>query len=329
MKIWRLSCLAAGLIVGLATPLLLAEVYLRTYPPGDALLFLGDQSPLAGPYKPDPVLGADYVSYQAFQAPNAAELAALGPLDDARHPTWAFFGNSFIRGRGMLADTARAALPGHRIFFLREALPIYLYVAQLRLLLRQGLRAERVFLGFMIQDLTPDFENPLALSRIVINPRGAITYRPLPDYPAIAVAVAHSRLALVGWARTKRYRYWDAASFVSPQVDDDVSRIASALGAIQREFGVPVTLILIPNQPQIYGRAGFAIQDRMTALFHRHEMDVFDARLVFASEENKSALFLPDGHLSSRGNELLLTALLDHLRRIGMRVGGLARVIHG
>ena len=329
MKIWRFSYLAAGLIVGLAVPLLLAEVYLRAFPPRDIWQFLGDAAPLSGPFVPDPVLGADYASYQAFQAPHAAELARLGSLDDVRRPTWAFFGNSFIRAPGMLADTARAALPRHRIFFLREAVPLYLYVAQLRWLLQQGLQAERVFFGFMTQDLTRDFENPMALSQIVINRRGAITYKPTPDHAAIAFAVAHSRLALGGWARTKRYRYSDAARFVSPQVEDDISRIASALGAVQREFGVPITLILIPNQPQIFGRAGFAVQDRLTALFRQHEMDVFDARLVFVSEENKSVLFLPDWHLSPRGNELLLAALLDHLRRIGMRVGGLARVVHG
>jgi len=315
MKTWRLLHLTAGLIVGFAVPMLLAEVYLRTFPPSAILLFLGDQSGLSGPYKPDPVLGADYVSYEVFYVRHADELAVLGPLNDTRRPTWAFFGNSFIRGRGMLADTARAALPDHRIFFLREALPIHLYVAQLRLLLRQGLRPQRIFFGFMTQDLTPDVDNPLALSQIAVNRRGGITYRPSPDHRAIAFAVAHSRLALLAWARTKRYRYWEAADFVSPQVNDDVSRIASALGAVQWEFGVPLTLILIPNQPQIFGRAGFAVQDRLTALFHQHEMDVFDARLMFASEENKSALFLPDWHLSPRGNDLLLAALLDHLRQ--------------
>jgi hypothetical protein len=329
MNIRQSFILAAGLVLGLAVPLLLAEIYLRAYPPTDILPFLGDESPLTGSFRPDPVLGADYVSYESFQASHAAPLAALGPLDDPRRPIWAFFGNSFIRAPGMLADTAKAALPDRRIFFLREARPIYLYVAQLRLLLRQGMRPERVFFGFMTEDLTPDIENPLALSRIVVNRHGAITYAPQPDLPSTAFAVTHSRLALVSWVRSKRYRYSDAMKFVSPVVEDDIGRITAALGAIQREFQVPVTLILIPNRTQLFGQAGYAVQNRLIELCRQQTVDVFDARSIFADAPDKPGLLLSDAHFNPRGNKLLLSGLLDHLRHIGMRIGGLARVVHG
>ena len=55
------------------------------------------------------------------------------------------FGNSFVQAAGMLGDTAQAELPDRQIFYLKRNEPIYLRVAQFRLLLVNGLRPERAF----------------------------------------------------------------------------------------------------------------------------------------------------------------------------------------
>ena len=77
---------------------------------------------------------------------------------------------------------------------------------------------------------------------------------------------------------------------------------------------MPVTVLLIPNREQIVGKSKFALQDSMIALCREQGLDWFDARNVFASVTEKQTIFLPDWHFTPRGNELLLSALLDHFK---------------
>src|SRR5262249_30922167 len=104
--------LAAGLL------LILAEGFLRLFPPRDLHQFLGEESPLTDVYKPAPASGVTSRDWDAFAVQNGKRLAPYLPLKhnpDAR-PTWAFFGNSFVQAPGMLADHARARVTDHRIF---------------------------------------------------------------------------------------------------------------------------------------------------------------------------------------------------------------------
>src|ERR671937_775564 len=112
---WLLS--AAGALVTVLGLAGLGELYLRRFPPKDLQPYLGDESPLTGPFVPDPDFGVAYRSWAAFRDDNAERLGEYLPLEhaaDAR-PVWAFFGNSFVQAPGMLADTARSGVPARRV----------------------------------------------------------------------------------------------------------------------------------------------------------------------------------------------------------------------
>lgn len=162
---WRfaLGCvLAVTLFAGFA------EGYLRLFPPRDLHPYLGESSPLTGIYRPDGDFGITYRDWEALAADNDDRLREYLPFEShaAGRPLWAFFGNSFVQAPGMLADTARQALPGTRVFNLgkNELLPLRL--AQVKLLLENGLRPERIFVALMPVDVLGLGEQPLATQRV-------------------------------------------------------------------------------------------------------------------------------------------------------------------
>jgi hypothetical protein len=86
--------IAAGVIAGLAVPLLLGEAFTRLRPPANIQAFLGDASPMTGIYRSDPVLRVNYRSPDLYRPAEAPRLSEI-PKNSAK-PTWAFFGVSFI-----------------------------------------------------------------------------------------------------------------------------------------------------------------------------------------------------------------------------------------
>jgi hypothetical protein len=318
--------LAAGFALGLAVPAALGEIHVRWRPPTDIVEYLGDEAPLRGAYRADPALGADYVAYEALRAEYADRLAELGPLDAAAAPTWAWFGNSFVQAPGMLGDAAQAALPRHRMFYLKRNEPMHLRVAQARQLLEAGLRAERIL--FVVLPLDAALYGARRLASLTVNPHGAITWRPRMPAPALAAAVAGSRLAFVGWVRSGRhaddpaFRPRDVMTRVAPSLRADLRAQLGALSEAARRHAVPVTLVLVPNREQILGSGGFALQDALADIGGSLRMDVFDARAVFAEPAARRDLFLPDWHFSPEGNRRLVAAILDHLRATGAAAPG-------
>lgn len=302
-------------MAGLAVPLLLAEVYARVRPPSDILEYLGEKSSLSGDFRPDPVLGADYRSYAVFQRENAGRLAELGPLDSAQ-PTWLWFGNSFVQAPGMLGDTAQAALPGTRMFYLRRNEPLNLRLAQARLLMDHGLRPQRLIFAFLPVDAAGLGWQPL--SSILVTSRGAVTYRVrMPAWP-LGTLAKHSRLAFVAWVRSGRrtsdpaFRAEQLGSVVLPSLAADLHTFTRVLGEISRKYGTSVTVLLIPNREQIFGKEGFALQDAVAGMCRGEGIDCFDARRMFVEADDKPSLFLPDWHFTARGNRMLLAGLLAH-----------------
>src|SRR5262245_32448159 len=130
----RRASFVLGLVSALAAVLLIGEAYARLSLPQDIRRHFGQGPAHNGIYRADPELSADYRSYEDFRADNAARLAELGALD-APIPTWLWFGNSFVQAPGMLADTARRAQPGKRIFNLQKNVDLPLRAAQARALL--------------------------------------------------------------------------------------------------------------------------------------------------------------------------------------------------
>ena len=316
IKLWRTRLrFGLGFSLGLAAPLLVAEIFVRLLPPSDIQAWLGENSQLADIYRPDPILGADYRSFEDFRRDYAARLGKLGPLDSAQ-PTWAWFGNSFVQAPDMLEETAQLELPGIRMFYLARNEPVNLRVVQVRLLLKNGLRSQRIVFALLPIDVAELGKQPLA--SILVTSHGAITYRVRNPGPPLDALLRVSRLATVAWVRSGRH-VWDrsfrptqVAWTLPPMLAGDLRKFMSVLGEASRKSAVPITVLLIPNREQIFGTAGFALQDAVAEMCRGERLDCFDARQVFGSATDKRSLFLPDWHFTPRGNRLLLTHLLAH-----------------
>jgi hypothetical protein len=302
-------------------PLLgLAELYLRLCPPRDLHAYLGEASPLTGPYRPDDDFGVTYRSWEAFCADNAERLQPFLPFHAGpdRRPVWAFFGNSFVQAPGMPAAHARQAVGDRRVFHLgrNELLPVRL--AQIRLLLENGLAPERIFVELMPVDLLPLGQQPLATYQV--TSRGALTYHPrLPGGPAGGL-VRHSQVAFTAWARAGRHRgnpQFRSRSLYR-RIDEpllgDLRRLFAHLARVARAHRVPVTVLLIPAWHQVLQGASFGFQDTLAGMLRQQGYDVFDPRDAFCRHPDRPGLFLPDKHFTPVGNRLLLAGLLDHVR---------------
>jgi hypothetical protein len=313
---------ALGFAGALCAAIMVAELHLRLWLPPDVREYFGDETAQDGIFRPDPLIGVDYRNYRAFADDNAQRLAALGPLDDST-PTWLFFGNSFVQAPGMLADTARAAMPDRRIFNLARNEHLSLRVAQARWLIAAGLRPERVFFVLLPHDLWHIGKRPLAF--IAVNARGAMGARlRLPDAPWDG-PIRSSRLAAVAWARIgwaagdPAFKPRMVAERPSRRVAEDLDRLFAVLGEIGQRHSIPVTVITLPNREQIYGQSPFGFQAAIDDLARRHGLDHYDAREPFVSAANKAMLFEPDAHFSPYGNRLLLAGLVAHLAALETR----------
>ena len=304
-----------GAVAGLLVLLLAGELFLRLAPPGDLRPYLGAELGLSGPYVADPVLGADYRSYDAFAAPYAGRLEQL-QQENSRRPVWAMFGNSFVQAAGMLGDTAQAALPDRQIFYLKRNEPIYLRIAQLRLLLSNGLRPERVFFILLPVDLFGIALDPVV--GLEVTPDGAIG-RKLRKPGLLAPVLDNSRLALAAWTRSGRYRLlpgFRGESVLEPLpglVTDELDRLFGEIAAVASQHHVPAMIVFIPNKEQIMGGQSTVPQDAYRAAAERYGLDYLDSTSEFLAESDRSALLIPDGHLSEHGNAILLAAMLSHL----------------
>ncbi len=307
------SAVAAALLLGLA------EGFLRLSPPRDLHPYLGEDSPLVGICAPDPDLGITYRDWDAFRADNAERLAAHLPFHgDQGRKVWAFFGNSFVQAPGMLADCARAHVYDRDIFNLGKNEPLPLRFAQVRLLLDNGLRPERLFVLLMPVDVTGLGRQPLDTMRVTA--RGALTYEVRrPPGPA-GWLLDHSRLALTAWARSGRHhgnphfkpgRLYER---VDAPLLADLRRLFAALARDASRHDVPVTVLLVPAYHQVTKGAPFGFQDALAPVFRGLGHDVFDPRAAFLRHPDRERLFLPDKHFNEAGNRLLLEELLRHLR---------------
>jgi hypothetical protein len=308
--------LSVGFAAAFGVVLLIGEAYARLAPPRDVSEHFGQGAAKVGIYRSDPQLGADYRSFEEFRKENAARLAELGSLKSVT-PTWLFFGNSFVQAPGMMADAARRMQPGRRVFNLGRNIEIPLRAAQARHLLAAGLRPERLFFVLLPLDLTQIGERPLSF--IDVTTDGAITTRlRWPDPPWTSL-VTGSRLASIAWIRSGRsdgdptFNRHKVAEAPSARVLDDLARILDHLAETSRRYGVPVTVIALPNREQVFGRAGFGFQDALRDLSCRAGLDFYDGSAALLNVDDTRGLFLPDWHFNERGNTLLMQGLLAHL----------------
>jgi hypothetical protein len=322
---------ALGALLTAGGLLAAGELFLRCFPPRDFVPYLGTAADLAGPYRPDGDFGVGYRCWDAFRSEYGERLARYEPLDrdPAGRPTWAMFGSSFVQAPGMLGDTAQAALPDKRIFFLGRNEPPHVRMAQVRLLLEHGLRPERIFLVFLPHDLLPFARH--SLDQIRVTPAGGIAYSPRLPAGAAGDLVGCTRLGLLAWVRAGRpeavpgFRPSTLLDGIPPAMLADLRRLFDALAEVCRRHHVPVSVVLIPNYEQISSGAPHGFQETMTPLCLERGLDVCDLREVFARQRDKPGLFLPDNHFTPRGNRVLLDGLLAHLRATDGGSTGVAR----
>jgi hypothetical protein len=312
----------AGFVAALALVLALAEGYLRWWPPNDLFPFLGDEAPLAGPFKPHPHFGLTYRSFAHFQEDYRLVLEEFGRLDrivDPR-PIWAFFGNSFIQADGMLAHQACRFLPAKRVFFLRRNENLEVRLAQIELLLANGMRPERIFIALLPVDMGGI--GPQPLDTVLVNSRGAMTYRPRRVNRFIVDwLIDHSRIAFTAWVRSGKavgnpsFNRRDLYDHIHPRILMDLRGMFGYLSQILRHSQVPATIILIPTWEQVVGTKNYSFQDVLGNLMRELGFDVYDPRSAFmaVAETLRPDLYIADKHLSQRGNMLLLQQLLQHL----------------
>ena len=304
-----------GLFVGFAGAILLGELITRLRLPDELQPFLGEASSLTGIYRPDPDLGFDYRTLEDFRSEYAARLKELEQPGRPQR-VWGWFGNSFLQAPGMLGDLARDTVPDVGMFYLQRNADLVRHVAQIRLLLDSGLHPERIILVLLPIDTAPIGRQPL--STMVVNSRGAITYRlRLPMRPFDAL-IRSSRLAMLVWVRSGQhvgnpnFQPKHIADSVVPDLQNDLATIFRTLGATSRQHHVPVTLLLLPNREQIFGKAGYALQEFIRERCRVEGLDCFDSRDLFVDEPDKLSLFLPDWHFTTKANRIVLSALLSH-----------------
>ena len=319
---WRSAPFIGSLIAALLAVLLIGEAAARIALPKDIRLALGADRGRPPIYKPDPQIGVDFRSFEDFSRHVGISLSRLGPLDMPKR-TWLMFGNSFVQGRGHLADTAQNALPDIRIFALRRQTELPLRAAEARLLLANGLRPERIFFVMFPIDTPQIGRRPLSF--IDVHPDGSMATRVRwPDEPWTPL-VKNSRLATIAWIRSGRsagdpsFDFRRVSGVPSPRVQDDLSRILDHLGETSRRFNVPVTIVAVPDRGQILGQSGFGFQDTLAQLSRRAGLDFLDVRKPFVEATDKLTLFVPDWHFNERGNKLFLQALLDYMKTAATR----------
>ena len=306
-----------GAVVALSALLASAEIFVRRFPVESD----GRDHPEAWSrpalYTADADFGVGY-RWEAFRLYAADRLGTALPAESQhdRRPLWAFFGNSFIQAPGMLADVVRQQATEVRVFNLGRNEHFALRLAQIKLLLANGLRPQRLFVALTPVDLLPLGYQPL--HTLTVTAAGELTYAPRWPTGLLESVVRASRLAAAAWLRSGRQRGnpdFDPASLrwrIDPPLLADLAQLFAALARVATAHDVPVTVILIPVHEQIVEYAGFAFQDTLSPLLRGYGFDVFDPRAVFEREPDRQALYAPDKHLSARGNQLLARELLAH-----------------
>ncbi len=313
----RAACLA-GAVLALGALLGAAEIFARRFP----IEIDGRDRPESwsqpGLYAADAEFGAGY-RWEAFRRYAGERLAtALSSPSNEAPPLWAFFGNSFVQAPGMLADAVRQQAAAVRFFNLGRNEHLALRLAQIKLLLANGLRPQRLFVALTPVDLLPLGYQPL--HTLTVTAAGELTYTPRRPAGRLEDVLRASRLAEAAWMRSGRQRGnpdFDPAALrrrIDPPLLADVDHLFGALAGVAAAHRVPVTVIFIPVHEQIVEDSGFAFQDTLGPLLRGHGFDVFDPRHAFARQADRRALYARDKHLSRRGNELLARELLAHVR---------------
>lgn len=316
---------AAGVVLGLLLPLALGEAFLRVRPPENIRQFLDGDPILMRHYRSDAVLRMNYRSPDSYRPTEAPPLAQIEK--SVSKPTWAVFGVSFGKG---ISETAREMMPSHRILFFREANDrLNMRVQQARMILDYGIKVDRLIFVLIPQEIARYTETPLSFFNI--NADGAVVYDlRMPPKPFDAL-VKNSRLALIGWVRARRhnaipnFRLSTITENVPDTVREDFRIMFGELGKLQREKGVPVTVVMLPDRRQVLNDgSSYLLQKTMKALASEAGIDIYDPVELLRAQPDRRALYIPDWHYTERGYGLVVDGLNAHFenKKRGLSSGG-------
>ena len=304
-----------GIVLGMVLPLFIAEAYLRLFPVKDIQVYLGEDSPLTGFYKPHDEFGVTYESWEAMSRDNMLtenmfETHING--SDSR-PLWIICGSSFA---DMLKSDMQEVIQDKWIAkFHRHKVILPLQIAQLQMLLDKGIHPQKIYFVLLTLEGGVLAEHPLTTR--YISSKGALLYHPRKGPMKINWLIENSRVGLTAWVRSgqaigtpgfKRRHLHDS---VPKQVVDDFRSLFSAFAEIAEEKGVEISIILVPRTRQILKGADFAFQDTLGGLFQELGFTVIDPREEFLTANNRYELFIPDGHLSKAGNNIIIQLILQ------------------
>lgn len=311
---WATRVLAG--LAGFLVLLLLAEVFLRHHPPKSLHQFLGDDSPISGNLAADPDFAVGFESWASLCDDNPNALSPSGwlhPHSDSARDLWLFLGSSFAYE---LTGEMRRSFPERRVMNLDRREPINIRMAQVKRLLDSGCRPGHVFLVTVPVDLLHLAEYGLENHRA--NRRGGLVLE-----PAIPPAIAQSRLGLTAWCRfnlhkrDRSFRVLHLHRRVPERLDGELARLFAGLGKVRREHDVPITVVQIPAKKAVERNLGFAIEERLLHHCTAHEVSYLDLRRQFLSHPNPAELYVPDGHLSPAGNQMVAREVVEYAARGG------------
>jgi hypothetical protein len=297
----------------------LAEVYLRYFPPDYLHTFLGENAPLTGHLVADPDFGVGFASWEELAKDNPNTLgprSELLPHQQYTHDkVWLVLGNSFGYE---LAARMRRVFPQHTILNLDQREKLTVRLAQIKTLLENDCRPERIFLVV----IPHDFQQLAAhdLCHHTANSKGGYVIEPhLPPSPGGDI-ITISRLAFSAWARLGFHcdrpslKMRQLLRHVPEDVQRDERHMFTALGQIVARHQVPVTVILIPGRTEIVRRPDGTFEDTLVSIMKDAGVSYLDPRKAFLAQANRQDLYVPDGHLSELGNLIVLEELKKHLR---------------
>lgn len=320
----------AGGLLSLGLFLGAAELYLRYFPPSDFHDFLGADSPNAGKLSLGGAFRISFATWDDLKQDNPRTLSAgslLDPANDSLKRPWLLVGSSFAFA---LAAESQKLFPDHPTVTLDRRESLVVRLAQIKTLLESGSRPERIFLVTIDVDFCSLAEH--RLGNYAVSDLGGLVFAPrVPSGPPGAL-VANSRLALGVWVRMGFHRDVSLRRSrnlhrdVPDSLCQDLEEILAALGRLSAEYPDRLTILHIPAKKSIVRNEPSAFENALVALCGKHGVDLVDPRVLFLSQPDRDALYIPDGHLSDLGNEIVLRELR---RRYPPREGSPARPVEG
>lgn len=98
-------------------------------------------------------------------------------------------------------------------------------------------------------------------------------------------------------------------------VREDFRIMFGELGRLQREKGVPVTVVMLPDRRQVLNDgSNYALQKTMKSLAAEAGIDIYDPVELLRAQPDRRALYIPDWHYTARGYGLVVDGLNAHLK---------------